>query len=51
MRHLKRHLSVANVISCMALFVALSSVTYAATSLGNKSVKAQHIANGAVTTP
>jgi hypothetical protein len=50
-RHLKRHLSVANVISCVALFVALSSVTYAATTLTKKSVKARHLANGAVTTP
>lgn len=51
MRHLKRHLSVANLISCIALFVALSSVAYAATNLTNKSVKQRHIANGAVTTP
>lgn len=51
MRHLKRHLSVANLISCIALFVALSSVAYAATNLANKSVKTRHIANGAVTTP
>jgi trimeric autotransporter adhesin len=50
-RHLKRHLSVANLISCIALFVALSSVAYAATNLANKSVKTRHIANGAVTTP
>ncbi len=50
MRHLKRHLSVANLISCIALFVALSSVAYAATNLTNKSVKQRHIANGAVTT-
>ncbi len=50
MRHLKRHLSVANLISCIALFVALSSVAYAATNLANKSVKQRHIANGAVTT-
>ena len=51
MRHLKRHLSVANLISCIALFVALSSVAYAATNLARKSVKTRHIANGAVTTP
>jgi trimeric autotransporter adhesin len=50
-RHLKRHLSVANVLSCMALFVALSASAFAATTLTKKSVKAQHIANGAVTTP
>lgn len=51
MKYLKRHLSVANLISCIALFVALSSVAYAATNLTNKSVKTRHIANGAVTTP
>jgi len=50
-KYLKRHLSVANLISCIALFVALSSVAYAATNLTNKSVKTRHIANGAVTTP
>ena len=51
MKYVKRHLSVANLISCIALFVALSSVAYAATNLANKSVKTRHIANGAVTTP
>jgi trimeric autotransporter adhesin len=50
-KYLKRHLSVANLISCIALFVALSSVAYAATNLTNRSVKTRHIANGAVTTP
>jgi hypothetical protein len=47
-RQLKRHLTVANVLSCTALFIALGGVTYAAT-LGNKSVKTKHLANGAVT--
>lgn len=47
--HLKRHLSVANVLSCMALFVALSGVAYAAT-LGKNAVKTKNIAKGAVTT-
>lgn len=51
MKYVKRHLSVANLISCIALFVALSSAAYAATNLANKSVKTRHIANGAVTTP
>ena len=51
MRHLKRHLSVANLISCVALFVALSSVAYAATNLARNSVKPRHITRGAVTTP
>jgi hypothetical protein len=47
--HLKRHLSVANVLSCLALFVALSGAAYAAT-LGKSSVKTRHLAKGAVTT-
>jgi hypothetical protein len=49
--HLKRHLSVANVLSGMALFVALSGATYAATTASKNSVKAKSIAKGAVTTP
>ncbi len=51
MNHLKRHLSVANVISCIALFVALSGATYAATTASKNSVKAKSIAKGAVTKP
>jgi hypothetical protein len=50
MRHLRRHLSVANVLSCTALFVALSGVAYAATTLSPKSVKTRHLGKGAVTT-
>lgn len=46
MKHLQRHLSVANVLSGIALFVALSGVAYAA--MANKSVKTRHLANGAV---
>ena len=34
-KNLKRHLNVANVLSAMALFVALSGVTYAATAAKN----------------
>jgi hypothetical protein len=49
-RRLKRHLSVANVLSCTALFVALSGAAYAVSPLGNKSVKTRNLANGAVTT-
>jgi hypothetical protein len=52
---LKRHLSVANVLSCIALFVALGSgAAFAATKmakLGNGQVKAVNIANQAVTNP
>ena len=50
MKNLKRHLNVANVLSAIALFVALSGVTYAATAAKN-SVKTKSIAKGAVTTP
>lgn len=49
MKYLKRHLSVANLLSCVALFVALSGVAYAAT-LGKNVVKTRNIAKGAVTT-
>jgi trimeric autotransporter adhesin len=47
---LKRHLSVANVLSCIALFVALGGAAYAVSPLAKKSVKTKHLANGAVTT-
>jgi hypothetical protein len=45
----KRHLSVANVLSCIALFVALSATAVAATKLKTSQVKAVNIANEAVT--
>jgi hypothetical protein len=47
---LRKHLSVANVLSCVALFVALSGAAFAATTLGRKAVKTRNLANGAVTT-
>jgi len=47
---LKRQMSVANAISVLALFVALSGAAYAATTLAQKSVKTRHLARGAVTT-
>ncbi len=50
MKQLSKHLTFANAISCVALFVALSGAAYAATTLGKKSVKTQNLANGAVTT-
>jgi hypothetical protein len=51
LKQLKRHLTVANVLSCMALFMALSGAAYAATAmLPKKSVKTTHLANGSVTT-
>lgn len=45
---LKKHLNPATVLSCIALFVALSGAAYAA-GVGKKSVKTQHLGNGAVT--
>jgi len=48
---LKKHLTVANVLSCMALFVALSGVAYAANTLKKNQVKATNIAKEAVTSP
>lgn len=51
MKLLSKHLSFANVIACIALFVALSGAAYAAqASLGKKAVKTKNLANGAVTT-
>jgi hypothetical protein len=46
---LRKHLTVANVLSGIALFVALSGAAYAATTLGKKSVKTRNLANGSVT--
>lgn len=51
MKSLKRHLSVANVLSLIALFVALSASAVAATKLGAGQVKSYNIANQAVTNP
>jgi hypothetical protein len=47
----KRHLSVANVLSLTALFIALGGSAYAATELGAGQVKAVNIAKQAVTNP
>jgi hypothetical protein len=46
LKRLKKHLSFANVVSCLALFMALSGVAYAAKTI----VKTQNLVNGAVTT-
>ena len=51
MNKLKRHLSVANVLSCLALFVALGGSAYAATKLSAGQVKTVNIANQAVSNP
>jgi hypothetical protein len=51
LKQLKRHLSVATVLSFAALFMALGGGAYAATAmLPKKSVKTAHLANGSVTT-
>ncbi|HET7053329.1 MAG TPA: hypothetical protein VFI09_05365 [Solirubrobacterales bacterium] len=50
MNQLSKHLTFANAISCIALFVALSGAAYAAkTTLGRKAVKTQNLANASVT--
>ena len=52
MKQWKKHLSPATVISCIALFVALSGAAVAAkTTLSKNAVKTKNLANGAVTTP
>lgn len=51
MNRLKQHLTVANVISCLALFVALSGVAVAAGKIGPGAVKATNLAKEAVTNP
>lgn len=48
---LKRQLTVANVLSCVALFVALGGAAYAAVKIPNNAIKARNIANQAVTNP
>lgn len=51
MNRVRKHLTPGTVIACIALFVSLSGAAVAATAmLPKKSVKAQHIGNGAVTT-
>ena len=51
MNMLKRHLTVANVLSCIALFVALGGVAYAAVKIPVNGVKTRNIAPQAVTNP
>jgi hypothetical protein len=47
---MRKHLSPATVISCVALFLALGGGAYAATQIAKKSVKTKHLGNGSVTT-
>lgn len=49
MKQLRKHLSFANVLSCIALFLALGGAAYAAKTASK--VKTKNLANGAVTTP
>lgn len=49
MKTLKRHLTVANLLSITAIFIALSATAVAATKLGAGQVKAVNIARQAVT--
>lgn len=49
MKQLKQHLTFANVVSCIALFLALGGAAVAAKTATK--VKAKNLANGAVTTP
>lgn len=48
MKQLSKHLTFANVVSCIALFLALGGATYAATA---SKVKTKNLGNGVVTTP
>jgi Collagen triple helix repeat (20 copies) len=49
MPRLRRHLSYANVVASLALFVALGGSSYAAVQLSKGQVKTRHIATNAVT--
>jgi hypothetical protein len=50
LKHLRRHLTYANVVATIALFLVVSGgAAYAATSLGKNSVGTRQIKNGAVT--
>src|ERR1700742_4494361 len=49
MKKLRPRLTFANVVSCLALFVALGGSAYAATQLPKNSVGTKQLKNGAVT--
>ena len=51
MKTFKRHLTVANVLSIVAVFIALSATAVAATKIGPGQVKAVNLANQSVTNP
>jgi hypothetical protein len=48
-KRITRHLTFANVIACLALFVALGGASYAAFKLPKNSVGAKQLRRGAVT--
>lgn len=48
---MRSKLTFSNVVSCLALFVALGGTSYAAVKLAKNSVKAKHIAANAVSSP
>lgn len=50
MKKIGRHLTFANVVACIALFVALGGASYAAFKLPNNSVGTKQIKNNAITT-
>ena len=49
MHRLRRHFTFANVIACLALFIALGGASYAAFKLPRNSVGTRQLKNGAVT--
>lgn len=51
MNRVRKNLSFANIVSLLALFVALGGVSYAAVKLPAKSVGSKQLQNGAVTLP
>lgn len=51
MTRVRKHLSFANLVACLALFVALGGASYAAVKLPAKSVGTTQLQNGAVTLP
>ena len=48
---LRRHLTYANVVSTLCLFILLGGTAFAATRLARNSVRSKHIKNGQVTRP
>lgn len=51
MNRVRKHLSFANLVACLALFIALGGVSYAAVKIPARSVGTTQLQNGAVTLP